>query len=135
MLLKVHIPEKLFNDFLKHTKKPGKKTRELIVQYVEQQQREGEKTKKDITDFTRNESGYLLHTISVECSYHEFKHAREHDAISFIARTDGEWEGEEVKDLDYAIECSIGDAREFAEYILSLCNEIELAQIPKKENK
>lgn len=84
---------------------------------------------KCINELTRSELGYLLHTISVECSYHRFKDANEHDAISFIARTDGYWEGEEVKDLDYAIQCSIEDARDFAQYILSLCDEIELANI------
>ena len=80
---------------------------------------------KEIKEFTSSELGYLIHTLSVECSYHEFKDANESDAISFMVRTDGDWDGEVVSDLYYYIGCSIEDAREFANYILSLCNEVE----------
>jgi len=83
---------------------------------------------KDINELTSDEKGCLLHTISVECSYWQFKDAQEHDAISFTARTSGEWEGVKIDDLDYGIQCSIEEAREFARYILSLCDQIELAK-------
>ncbi|MGD6871198.1 hypothetical protein ACQCU1_03255 [Sutcliffiella horikoshii] len=89
---------------------------------------------KKIMDLTKSPSGYLLHTISVECSYHQLKDARKHDAISFIARTDGDWNGKKVNALDYAIECSTEDAREFAQCILSLCDEIELSKVTKTDS-
>lgn len=31
---------------------------------------------KEIKEFTSSELGYLKHTLSVECSYHEFKDAK-----------------------------------------------------------
>lgn len=89
---------------------------------------ESTEMEKKITQKTLWETGNLLHTISVECSYHRLEDAHEHNAITFLARTEGEANGEKVNDLDYAIECSIEDARDFANYILSLCDDIESAK-------
>lgn len=113
---------------------------ESLLRYKEYKEK-NVSLQKDIQELTSNSLGHLLHTITVECSYWEFKNANEHDAISFIARTDGTYQGEEVSDLDYSIECSTADARSFANYILRLCDEIELSKIPQggspdvKENK
>lgn len=81
---------------------------------------------------TTSETVNLLHTISVECSYFDLKDACEHNAITFVAKTDGEADGEKVNNLDYAVQCSITDARDFAKYILSLCDEIESAKHEKR---
>lgn len=84
--------------------------------------------KKTISESTIWETGNLLHTISVECSYTEMEDAKEEDAVTFVATTKGEANGANVDDLDYAVQCSIDDAREFARYILSLCDDIELSK-------